>query len=110
MRLRRCAPRSAAMSGSCCKTASSPPPIRMPLARCSAKATTASIWPGDKGDPSGGRLEPDVLWRQAEFRAAEDQGRAFGIVAGMGAHRVHIAPGALDRVVEKEGAPAARLE
>src|SRR5271166_294676 len=55
-------------------------------------------------------LEPDVLRRQAEFGAGEHEGGAFGIIAGMRPHRMHVAPSALDRVVEKYAAAAARLE
>ncbi len=54
--------------------------------------------------------KPDVLRWEAEFGAGEDEGGALGVVAGVGAHRMHVAPGALDRVVEKEGVAAAGLE
>src|SRR5918912_2493724 len=53
-------------------------------------------------------LETDVGRRQAEFGAAEHGGGAFDIVRGVRLHRMNIAPGALDRVVEKDAAPAAR--
>src|SRR6266699_3863084 len=55
-------------------------------------------------------LEPDVLRRQTEFGAGEHEGGALGVVAGMRSHRVHVPPGALDRVIEKDAAAAARLE
>src|SRR5215472_12861486 len=55
-------------------------------------------------------LETDVGRRQAEFRAAEHESGALGIVAGMRAHCVDVAPGALDRITEKNAAAAARLE
>src|SRR5260370_34940691 len=55
-------------------------------------------------------LEPDVLRRQAEFGTAEHRGGALGIVAGMRPHRGHIAPGALDRVVEENAPAPAGLE
>src|SRR5438045_2052190 len=42
------------------------------------------------------RLKADVGWWQAEFGAAEHGGGTLRVVAGMGAHCVHIAPGALD--------------
>src|SRR5204862_549068 len=38
------------------------------------------------------------------------KGGALGVVARMGAHRVHVAPSPLDRIVEKDAAAAARLE
>src|ERR1700757_4652961 len=56
------------------------------------------------------RLEPDVLRRQPEFGAAEDKGGALRVVAGMRSHRMDVAPGALDRVVEKDRAAAACFE
>src|SRR5438874_5289173 len=52
-------------------------------------------------------LEPDVGWRQAEFGTAEHRGGALHIVRGMRLHRMHVAPGALDRVIEKDAAAAA---
>ena len=56
-----------------------------------------------------GRLEPDISWREAELGAAKHGGSALGIVADMGAHRMDIAPGPLDRIIEKYAAAAARL-
>src|SRR5438067_6987300 len=53
-------------------------------------------------------LKPDVRRRQAEFGAAEYRGGALHIVRGMRLHRVHVAPGALDRIAEKDAAAAAR--
>src|SRR6516164_10990924 len=55
-------------------------------------------------------LEPDIRWREAEFGATEYRGGALGVVASMRPHGVHIAPGSLDRIIEKDAAPAARLE
>jgi hypothetical protein len=49
-------------------------------------------------------LESDVLRRQPELGAGKHEGGAFGIVAGMGPHRMHIAPGTLDRIIEKDPA------
>jgi predicted aspartyl protease len=42
--------------------------------------------------------EPEVEGREAELGAAEDGGGFLGVVAGVGAHGVDVAPGALDRV------------
>src|SRR5258708_6496423 len=54
-------------------------------------------------------LEPDVGRREAEFGAAEDLGGALQIGAGVGLHRVDVAPGALQRIGEEDGAAAGGL-
>src|SRR4051812_41115587 len=53
-------------------------------------------------------LEPDIGRRQAAFGAAEHRGGALDIVGGRRRHGMHIAPGSLDGVRKKDGAPAAR--
>src|SRR5438093_253035 len=55
-------------------------------------------------------LKPDIEGRQAELGATEHGGDLFRIVGDVGPHGVHVAPRALDRVVEEDGASAARLE
>ena len=55
-------------------------------------------------------LEADVGWREPELGTAKHGGSTLGIVADMGAHCVDIAPGALDRVAEKNAPAAARFE
>src|SRR5712691_8259445 len=72
------------------------PPSERPL--------TPTLSPG--GGEGVSKLEPYVGWRQAEFGAAEDGGGAFEVGAGMRLHRVDVAPGALDRVGEEDGAAA----
>src|SRR5437660_9888485 len=63
--------------------------------------------PPSRRPPRTDSLEPEVEGREAELGAAEDGGGLLGVVAGVGAHGVDVAPGALDRVGEEDAAPAA---
>ena len=53
----------------------------------------------------GSVLESEILGRQAQLGATEDSGRPLGIVAGVCSHGMDIAPGALQRVIEKDTRP-----
>src|SRR5262249_59145161 len=56
------------------------------------------------------RSELEGGGRQAELGAAEHGRGLLKIVAGVGADRVDVAPGPLDRIVEIDGPAAAGLE
>ena len=55
-------------------------------------------------------LESQFLWWQTELRTPEDQGRFIGIVASVRPYCMHIAPGALDRIMEEDSAAPTGLE
>src|SRR5262249_58585495 len=57
--------------------------------------------------PSVQTLEPQIERREAELGAAEHGGRLLEIVARVGADRMDVTPGPLDRVVEKDSAATA---
>ena len=62
------------------------------------------------GEVAPKRLESEIDRRQAELRTAEHGCRSFEIVADVGADRVDVTPGSLDRIVEIDGAASAGLE
>src|SRR5262245_18834872 len=55
-------------------------------------------------------LEPQIERREAELGAAEHGGRFLEVVACVGADRMDVTPGPLDRVVEKDSAATASFE